>query len=205
LQYAYALTVGSISEAIGYAGRIILHNNPYSKLGFRLQITCLIFAPSFIAAALYITLTHLVLVFGTAKSRLAPKYYTWVFISCDIVALVLQAMGGGMAGIARKNTETRDRGTEVMFAGIVWQVATLVVFAGFVVDYAIRTVRVWGEVPDTAKDLSGKLSFKLFAGGISVAFGAVFWRCVYRIAEIQGGWANPIMENEASFVVMEGL
>jgi len=110
-----------------------------------------------------------------------------------------------MAGSAGKNAGMRNRGTDVMFAGIVWQVATLVVFAGFVVDYAIRAVRAWGEVPDAAKVLSKKLSFKLFAGGILLAFGAVFWRCVYRIAEIQGGWANPIMRNEISFVVMEGL
>jgi hypothetical protein len=199
------LTVGSLSEAIGYAGRILLNSNPYSGPGFRLQITCLIFAPSFIAAAIYITLTHLVLTFGTSKSRITPKYYTWIFISCDIVALVLQAVGGGLAGGAGKNKGMRDRGTNVMFAGIVWQVATLVVFAALVIDYIVRTVRVWSEVPDAAKVLSKKLSFRLFAGGVVLAFSTIFLRCVYRIAEIEGGWANPIMRDETSFVVMEGL
>ncbi|KAJ5618140.1 hypothetical protein N7537_003254 [Penicillium hordei] len=39
-------------EAAGYMGRILMHDNPWSTSGFRLQIFCLILAPTFIAAAL---------------------------------------------------------------------------------------------------------------------------------------------------------
>ncbi|KAJ8064732.1 hypothetical protein OCU04_007050 [Sclerotinia nivalis] len=47
--------------------------------------------------------------------------------------------------------------------------------------------------------------FKLFCVGVTVAFITIFARCVYRIAEMVGGWANPIMRDEAGFIVMEGF
>ena len=40
---------------------------------------------------------------------------------------------------------------------------------------------------------------------VAVAFVTVFLRCVYRIAEMVGGWANPIMRDEIGFDIMEGM
>jgi len=110
-----------------------------------------------------------------------------------------------MAAGAGRHDHVRDMGTDLMISGIVWQVATLIVFAGLVIDYVIRTWEARDHVPECAKTLAGKTSFRLFVGGVAVAFVAIFSRCVYRIAEMVGGWANPIMRNEAGFVVMEGL
>jgi len=46
--------------------------------------------------------------------------------------------------------------------------------------------------------------FRLFAIGITTAFIAIFGRCVYRIAEMAGGWGNHIMRDQASFIALEG-
>lgn len=110
-----------------------------------------------------------------------------------------------MAGGAGDNVKTRDNGTNLMIAGIVWQVATLLVFAGLAVDYAISTSRSWGIVSPDAKTLLGKSSFKGFLVAVAVAFTTIFVRCVYRIAEMVGGWANPIMRDEGEFIALEGL
>ncbi len=53
--FAYVMTVGCISEAIGYGGRIMMNKNPFDEIGFRIQISCLIFAPAFVNAAIYIS------------------------------------------------------------------------------------------------------------------------------------------------------
>jgi hypothetical protein len=203
--FAYVLTLGAIGEATGYAGRIVMHSNPYSSLGFKIQISCLIFSPAFIAAGVYLTLKHIILTFGEIRSRIQARFYTWIFISCDFLSLMLQAVGGGFAGGAGNNVHLRNIGTNLMIAGIVWQVATLVVFMGLVMDYVLRTKNGCGQVPKSAKGLAKKLSFRCFVGGVTVAFITIFCRCVYRIAEMVGGWANPIMRDEAGFVVMEGL
>lgn len=53
--YLIALFFGCLGEVIGYAGRIILHNNPWDGTGFNMQICCLIIAPAFITAGIYLT------------------------------------------------------------------------------------------------------------------------------------------------------
>ncbi|KAH8684450.1 RTA1 like protein-domain-containing protein [Tricladium varicosporioides] len=204
---AYILILGFISESLGYAGRIILFNNPYSSLGFRLQITCLIYAPSFLAAAVYISLARIVRTFGSETSYLKPKLYTWIFVTCDVIALILQAAGGGIAGGAGKDQALRKQGTDTMIAGIVWQVFTLLVFGFLVVVYIMRTKKVWnsGSVGEREKETWRRRGVRCFVAGVSIAFVTIFARCLYRIAEMVGGWANPIMRDEKSFVVMEGF
>ncbi|KAM0144743.1 hypothetical protein ACHAP3_000776 [Botrytis cinerea] len=203
--FGIAVTIGCLGEVTGYIGRILLHNNAWSDIGFEIQISCLIFSPSFVVASVYITLQHIVQTFGTEKSRIPSRFYTWVFITFDILSLLLQAIGGGIAASAGENQKTRDLGTNLMIAGIVWQVFTLIVFAALVVDYVLRTRRSWDRVPEETRIMAAKRPFKLFCVGISVAFVTIFARCVYRIAEMVQGWANPIMRDEAGFIVMEGF
>lgn len=118
---------------------------------------------------------------------------------------MLQGVGGGFAGGAGQNQHLRNIGTDLMMSGIIFQVVTLVAFGGLVIDYAIRTWSAWSMVSADAKVLMRQKRFKGFLVGLSLAFVTVFTRCLYRIAEMVGGWANPIMRDEASFVALEGL
>lgn len=118
---------------------------------------------------------------------------------------MLQAVGGGLAGGAGQDATLRAKGTNTMLAGIVFQVFTLIIFAALALEYVIRTRHSWETVPPAVRKYAQKTSFKLFALSIVVAFVAIFTRCVYRIAEIVGGWANPVMRNEVEYVILEGL
>ena len=64
-------------------GRILMHENVYNEVGFNIQICLLTIAPAFMAAGLYLTLKHLVLLLGQHLSRLRPAFYTYIFIACD--------------------------------------------------------------------------------------------------------------------------
>ena len=92
-----------------------------------------------------------------------------------------------------------------MISGIVFQVFTLMVFAGLVIDYVVRTRRSWDQVPESAKELGATKRFRRFAWALLVSFLGVFLRSVYRIAEMAEGWAEPIMRDEPSFIIMEGV
>ncbi|PQE22177.1 sphingoid long-chain base transporter RSB1 protein [Rutstroemia sp. NJR-2017a WRK4] len=203
--YSLAITIGCLGEVTGYIGRVLMNHNPWSTIGFEIQISCLIFSPSFIVAGVYITLQRMVQTFGTEKSRIPVRWYTGMFITFDFVSLLLQAIGGGIAASAGDNEGLRDKGTDLMIAGIVWQVATLIFFAALVIDYFVRTRSSWEAVPADAKAVAARRPFTLFCLGVTVAFVTIFGRCLYRIAEMVGGWANPIMRDEAGFVVMEGF
>lgn len=219
--YMIALSVGSLAEVIGssslpprftkppanilptgYAGRVIMHDNPWSGVGFNMQICCLIIAPAFIAAGLYLTLKHAVIELSPDFSRIQPRLYTWIFIFCDILSLVLQGAGGGTAASAAPGDSAQDIGTDLMIAGIVWQVITLLVFGALVADYAWRCSK--RTLQSSAYQLLGTLRFKLFLGSLVFAYLTIFTRCVYRIAELGPGWRNEIMQSEVEFMVLDG-
>lgn len=115
--YMLALGLGCVTEAIGYIGRIMMHYNPWSAVGFQIQICCIILGPAFNSAAIYLTLKHITLTFGPEYSILKPAWYTYIFIACDLVSLVLQAIGGGMAATADDDKHQQDLGTNIMITG----------------------------------------------------------------------------------------
>ncbi|KAL8686082.1 MAG: hypothetical protein Q9218_007360, partial [Villophora microphyllina] len=159
---------------------------------------------AFFSAAIYLTLKHLILTFGPEHSRLRPKWYTWIFIGCDLLSLILQGAGGGTAASA--NTQSlEDAGSHLMLAGIIWQVVTLGIFGALASDYALRAYGHRSTQPIAAVELRRTTKFKLFLAGLTLAFFSILIRCIYRIAELAGGWGNSIMQNEGEFIGFEGV
>lgn len=202
--FTFAVSLGCLGEAIGYGGRIMMNSNPWSKTGFKIQICCLILSPSFLAAGIYLTIKHLVIYFGPEMSRIRPKMYTRIFISCelstsdefdgmsfdrffmvstgDIVSIISQAAGGGVASAETANLV--NIGDDIMIAGIAFQVATMFVCICLAVDFGIQVFRHHihrsageGEVKE-ARELPQ--SFRYYAACCAIAFALIFVRCVYR-------------------------
>jgi hypothetical protein len=200
-----AMGFGCLGETIGYVGRIMLYNNPYDDLGFQIQICCLIIAPAFIAAAVYLNLKHLVIEFGQSWSRLRPNWYTWLFIGGDILSLLLQGAGGGIAATADNGSKMLDVGTDLMIAGVIWQVVCLAFFGYFLCEYAFRTHRHRDQLSFDSTSLLRSAKFRCFCFAIFAAYITILARCAYRIPELTGGWGSPLMRNEVEFIVLEGV
>lgn len=203
--FLIAMAVGCMTESVGYVGRVLLNDNPFSSAGFNMQICCLILAPALIAAGIYLTLKHIVICFGEEHSYLKAKYYTWLFIICDLVSLTLQGAGGGLAATSNDHPSQQLLGNNLMMAGISFQVVTLVAFAIMAALYYIRLSRSTTHLSASAESVKNSTGFKFFMGGFLLAFVTIFIRCVYRIAEMAGGWRNPIMQNETEFIALDSL
>lgn len=199
--YLIAMFFGCLAQIIGYAGRIIMHDNPFN-FGFQIQICCLTLAPAFNSAAIYLTLKHIALCFGPESSRVPPKWYTWAFIMTDILALVFQGAGGGIAATADTDS-FRDIGDAFLMTGICLQVATLVVFGLLVVDYVMRRQKDSTPLSSEAAFTKSSIKFRVFAGALLATYILILIRCIYRIAEMAGGWRNPIMQNEGLFIGLD--
>lgn len=79
---------------------------------------------------------------GEDISRLRPRNYAIVFVSCDVFALVLQGAGGALTSMAPDdNPGLRDTGVNIMIAGLAFQVATLTLFISFAVEFVYRLFR----------------------------------------------------------------
>jgi hypothetical protein len=203
--FLIAIAGGCILESVGYVGRVLLNDNPFSSAGFNMQITCLTLAPALIAAGIYLTLKHIVIRFGEDHSYLKARYYTWLFIACDLLSLTLQGAGGGLAATSNDNPSQQLLGNNLMMAGIAFQVVTLVVFAVMAALYYFRLSRSATHLSAAAESVKNSTGFKLFIGGFLVAFVTILIRCAYRIAEMAGGWRNPIMQNEMEFIVLDSV
>ncbi|KAJ4316519.1 hypothetical protein N0V84_007798 [Fusarium piperis] len=207
-----SLILGLICEILGYIGRIMSWQNPWSENGFLIQICCLTIGPAFMAAGVYLCLRRIVSAFGPENSRLPPEYYTRIFIPCDVISLVLQALGGGMASVSSHNHEDPKVGSNIMIAGLVFQVVTIFGFILCSLDFALRTIRRQRALGEAALDqrpevrkVRNSRRFKAFLAGLSVAALCILWRSAFRVAELSEGWKGPVMGDQYMFVGFEGV
>lgn len=214
--YTLALGIGTFLEMAGYVGRIIMNGNPWSESGFKLQICCLVLGPSFVAAAIYLTLKHFVLYLGPEHSLLKARLYPWIFIGCDFGSIVLQAVGGGMAAAGgTNNVKLINAGNNLIVAGIAFQVVTMVVCGALVLFFIFRYRKARlasGSINEKSSYQVDKESgsirlgkVKLFGAMVTVAYFAVLIRCIYRLPEMAGGWGNALMRNEKEFLLLDGM
>jgi hypothetical protein len=103
-------------------------------------LICLTIAPAFFTAGIYLCLGRVITVYGEECSRLKPRTYTYIFVTCDLISLVLQAAGGAVTSIADEKS-LRDTGINIMIAGLAVQVVSLVVFSVLAIEYGVRAVR----------------------------------------------------------------
>ncbi|KAJ5095509.1 hypothetical protein NUU61_004865 [Penicillium alfredii] len=181
-----ALGIGTFMEMTGYIGRILMHANPWSTAAFRLQIFCLILAPTFIAAGIYLTLKHIIIHVGPQYSRLNPRLFTWTFIGCDAGSIVLQAVGGGVVNSAGSDVARMDAGNDIIIAGISFQVATMAICGILAVDFIVAA---WKSEPSREKNhnIESFMSVNKYSRAMWWIFGAeilayttVLIRCIYR-------------------------
>ncbi|KAL3421224.1 RTA1 like protein [Phlyctema vagabunda] len=197
--YTFSMIAGFILEIIGYLGRIQMHNNPFLSNPFLLYIICLTIGPVFFTAALYITLSRVIVFYGTQYSRLSPKAYTLTFITFDIIALVLQALGGALADTADTPAGSRT-GINIMIAGLAFQVASLL---GFVVLCAEFFYKVHKSPRMGSRGENGvSLRFLIIAFALATLF--ILIRSTFRMAELYEGFDGKLANEQAPFMIFEG-
>jgi hypothetical protein len=188
----YMLFIGSLIECIGWAGRTWNAKCPYNKTAFLTQISTLVIAPIFFAAALYLILARLIIRRGPQFSLLKPKAYLWVFCSCDFVSLLIQAAGGGLAsGEANSNKSTKP-GTHFIVAGILFQLLSMTAFSACFVYFLHRS-----------KHIHSPRNEKLVIGSMTLALVCVYIRSAYRTVELFQGWSGFLISHERFFVALD--
>jgi hypothetical protein len=183
----------------------MLHNSPFDNNNFLMYLVTLTIAPALLTAAIYLCLSRIVIVYGQHLSRFKPRTYTLVFCTCDIISLVLQALGGGIASSA-KTVSNSNLGKNIMLAGLGFQVCSLILFAIAAGEFALRVMKAKGDRNPRYVNLTSSRLFKSFIIGLVVASVTIFARSVYRCIELSGGFDGTLfVSDEAVFMVMEGV
>lgn len=130
-------------------------------------------------------------------------------MSCDFLSLVLQAAGGALAINETKDRSGPQVGTDLMVAGLAFQVFTMLTFIIMALDFTIRTLRRIGQIgSDNALNprhaaLRKSWAFKGFLTALSLATLLIFTRCVFRVAELSHGWHGRLIQKQNYFIGLE--
>lgn len=206
--------MGALTEVIGWAGRTWSAVCPYNNNAFLMQISTLIIgksnksgrakklkqpttnhiAPTFFTAGIYVVLGRLISLQGPHTSPISPKMYLWIFCTCDLISLVVQAVGGGLASDASSTAggDTKP-GTDIMVAGILFQMASIVAFTVLGVNFLI-----------SARNDVFPLKLKLLVATTSLSVMMIFARSVYRSIELLQGWSGFLILHEGYFIALDG-
>lgn len=178
--------------------------------------------PTLFSAFLYGVSAMLIVALGSEYSKLRPSRYMLVFCICDAVALLFQAVGGGMAAIALKKLDFTPTGTNLMVGGISFQLVAMVstihflvvestnslpiflkvVFCYLLFDFFVGARKGEAYAARTAFD-QGRI--KRLVRGLFIASGFILLRCLYRTIELSQGWAGYFISHEVYFIVFDAV
>lgn len=203
---------GTGLEMAGYIGRTLSADDVVNLDYFLVQIICLTIAPAFLMGGIYYLLAELVVIYGTDFAALKPLQYAYTFLTCDIISLIIQAAGGGIAAEALTMYESPDAGTHVMVAGIAFQVVSMSVFTVFFVHF-LRKIKYGTKehrqlepfFNPEYEQLRKRWLFRIFPLIISIGVACVYVRCVYRVIELAEGWSGYLITHEVYFMILDGL
>ncbi|KAK1999869.1 RTA1-domain-containing protein [Colletotrichum falcatum] len=200
--YMAAFVVGGLCECVGYAARLrntLEDPGCWSLVPYIIQSVLLLVAPALLAASIYMVLGRIVeLTDGESHVLIKRRWLTKVFVSSDVLSLVLQSIGGGMMASASQSNNMMTLGQNVIIFGLVVQ---LVVFGFFVVTAALfhRSMRL----APTAKAGERRIRWSRYLGTLYVT-GVLIWvRSVFRVVEYVEGNKGRIMTNEAYMYVFD--
>ncbi|CUA69861.1 putative protein C17G6,02c [Schizosaccharomyces pombe 972h-] [Rhizoctonia solani] len=203
------LVICGIGELLGWAGRYWGHVSPLNRDAFMMQMSTTIIAPSFMTAAMFLILPKIINELGMEFSRMPPRLYSIIFITADVTALVIQAIGGAMASIA-DTLDDAEEGSHVMLGGIIIQLVAVVLYTLLALEFVVRfslnrPARSSVSEPRKHAGWDGvprKVVWMLV--GLAIATLFIIIRSVYRTIELTDGWNGEIISTEKWFNWFDG-
>lgn len=183
--YGSWLIVGTLCEFVGYVARSIMTENPWNFNAFLAQNLGLVLGPTFVAAAISVTFKYLVLWYGPEQSVIKPKLYPWVFVGSDMVSILVQSAGGGMASAGG---DMSTLGNNLLLAGVSFQVVNMTFCGGLIVIYMWRMRRnpvPCARAPPCTRGVPGEVirngrRVKALCWALFISYMTILIRCIYR-------------------------
>ena len=129
---------------------------------------------------------------GRKYSPVTPRTYLYTFISFDVLSIIIQAIGGGMASSAGGKSPPGNTkpGTHVMMAGIIIQLVSMSIFG------ILWLIFLW-------RARAERLSWTLVLATTFSAF-CIIVRNFYRAIELSQGWKGYLITHEVYFAILDG-
>lgn len=169
--YTLSLVAGLLLEVLGYVGMLLLRSDLASKSYFILLLLGTTLGPTFISAAIYTVLPHILGLYGSDVSIVPePIWLSYFFLSFDAFTVAFQAVGSAFTAGGFSKTEVSpppphpkvdpqslwvekynelmmagspkmQQGVNVILAGLAFQIASIVSFFGAYFLFMSRVVQ----------------------------------------------------------------
>ncbi|TCD61833.1 hypothetical protein EIP91_007852 [Steccherinum ochraceum] len=199
------VVLAAIGELAGWSGRLWSVFAPLNQSPYLLQIVITILAPTPFVGAIFMMFSEVTQKLGEQYSRLSPRMYSRIFLTADIIALIVQGLGGGLAASANSDSGS-NTGAKIMLGGIIFQLIALVVFITIATEYYVR---FYYDRPVRQTDVMKRVVFgrkmMWFTGAVCCILGFLLIRSVYRTLELADGWNGKIITTQIYFDIFDGL
>ena len=130
--------------------------------------------------------------YGRRYSLISARMYLAIFVSFDILSIVIQAVGGASASKAGGEDPPGNTkpGTHIMMAGIIIQLVSMSVFG------LLWLIFLWrARAAPISRVLVVATTFSAFC---------IIVRNFYRAIELSQGWNGYLITHEVYFAVLDG-
>ncbi|SCU86682.1 LANO_0C08856g1_1 [Lachancea nothofagi CBS 11611] len=190
------LLIGLGTECGGYIARIVSKKDVFAIGPYVAQTVMLLVAAAFMAATIYMNFGRLLVVMNATKVSFVPiRFSTAIFVTGDVVSILLQAAGGAILGTSDNDT----LGSNIVIGGLAIQVA---IFGLFVIT-EIRFLCLGDKVSPITACISRQwkvLNINLFVCSILILI-----RSIIRLIEFIQGYSGYIMVHEWFLFVFDGM
>ncbi|SCV02459.1 LAME_0H01002g1_1 [Lachancea meyersii CBS 8951] len=192
----FPLLIGVLTECGGYIARIVSNSDLYALGPYVAQTVMLLVAAAFMAATIYMNFGRLlVLMNATSVSFVPIRFSTTIFVTGDVISILLQAVGGSILGAS----DNHKLGSNIIIAGLVVQV---LVFGLFVIT-EIRFLLLADKVSPLTPRISRQwriLNLNLFWCSILILV-----RSIVRLVEFIQGYSGYIIKHEWFIYVFDAV
>ncbi|TFK93472.1 RTA1 like protein [Polyporus arcularius HHB13444] len=203
------VVIAGIAEVVGWGARTKSSYDPFQRTPFIIQTSILVLAPTPFVAALFVGFGRITGRLGAQYSRLSPTLYSRIFLTADIVSLMVQGGGGGIAAGGSNDPDKARLGSNIIIGGLVVQIISMSVFCVFMVEYVWRRINdrpfhklAYGEA---AERQPMDRHMKMLLAGITISTVLVYIRSIYRIIEFADGFNGTIAHTQVLFNVFDGM
>ncbi|SCU86487.1 LAFA_0E01068g1_1 [Lachancea sp. 'fantastica'] len=190
------LLIGVVTECGGYIARIASKNDIYALGPYVAQTVMLLVAAAFMAATIYMVFGRLLILMNATTVSFVPiRFSTAIFVSADVLSILLQAAGGSILGASDNHT----LGSNIIIAGLVVQVA---VFGLFVIT-EIRFLFLADKVSPVTSQISKQ--WKILNINLFVCSVLILVRSIVRLVEFIQGYNGYIMDHEWFIYVFDAV
>jgi hypothetical protein len=191
---ARLLTWDSV-EIIGYATRIVSHNNTGKLIPYCIQAVFILLGPTLFVASVYMVLARVIRSVHAEKHSVLPlNWVTKTFILSDIVTFIVQAGGSGMM----VSSGLTKIGEGVVIAGLALQVLSFILF--IVTAYVFH--RRMHHSP-TAEVFDIALPWKQRLRSLYAISALILVRSIFRVVEYAMGNDGYPLSNEWTLYVFD--